>query len=143
MKSENYIRRLIKKRIDKMWKMYHSGPSYIGVNGAYMTDGLWIFPCGKVADDRSIPVSYPDTMQEGKMNCKCLFCRIVNLILIDENDPDKVEDCPCPFCGGDAELISYKVYGKPTYRGKCLECRSEGPASQDHKKAELLWINRI
>lgn len=33
---------------------------------------------------------------------------------------------PCPFCGGEADILEHQFYGlSPTYGVKCLDCNCE------------------
>ena len=57
------------------WWDYH--PGFIsGVNGAYVSSGITVFPCGQTADEEERPYIYPETMDDGIMNCHCEYCKL-------------------------------------------------------------------
>ena len=54
---------------------------------------------------------------------------------------------PCPFCGGEAEIV--KVWHPATYAMRCLSCQAEGPnvkagcAEDARPEAITAWSTRI
>ena len=57
---------------------------------------------------------------------------------------EKIELKPCPFCGGDAEVASFKlgIFGHAYYYVRCTMCGATSKVQVTARKAERSWNRR-
>ena len=56
---------------------------------------------------------------------------------------DEIKLKPCPFCGGDAELIQDRYRGLNTFYVRCWGCSARTDLEYAEEFAAELWNGRI
>ena len=59
------------------------------------------------------------------------------------NDQHQSTLLPCPFCGGQAELLSAELRETHDAMIECSQCETTGPTSETDAEAIAAWNRRI
>ena len=50
---------------------------------------------------------------------------------------------PCPFCGGEAEIVEDRLYGEDYYAGRCRSCAATSIFEFTKEEAMTEWNRRV
>jgi len=109
----------------------------------------------EVADEQALPIKirHSDEMITDEFVCDDERCKLALMWATaykqfsDDYDArlsDRLK--PCPFCGGDAELLEYEFLDKPQYIIRCESCECEAEPEvicRDKARAIEIWNNRV